>query len=101
MSPGVIVVDDRAAGGAGQGLAGVNQQTLAEEVLSKNPNRQTKHPFRSYWERVLVASQVPDGSETRKMASMICGEVAKLPFVPDGEANSNLNPTLDLDHPAV
>jgi hypothetical protein len=86
MSPGITSVDDRAAGSVGDGFReGVDQRSLAQEILAKNPNRAEKHPFRVFCERVIRESGVPDAQETREMASIVCGEVAKLPFLPDAE----------------
>jgi hypothetical protein len=95
MSPGISAVDDRAAVGPGGGSFGhdtqgahgpaVDLRELEAEVLSRNPNRRGKHPFQEYWERVVREAGVPDAHETRRMASVICGEVAALPFTPDDE----------------
>lgn len=85
MSPGITSVDDSAATG-GASLAGfVDEESLTAEIIRGNPNRQGPHPFRVYCEKVRADAGVPDTQETRQMTSVICGEVARLPFLPDGK----------------
>jgi hypothetical protein len=60
-------------------------RSLQQEILAKNPNRARKHPVRIYCERIIRESGVPDAQETRQMASLVVGDVARLPFVPDSE----------------
>jgi hypothetical protein len=92
MSP-ITRVDESAAGSPGQAFNQlVDQRSLAEEILSKNPNRAKKHPFRLYIEKVIAESGVPATQETSAMASLICDGVAKLPFLPDNVTNVAIPP---------
>jgi hypothetical protein len=99
-APRVAAVDDSAAGPASATLGGIiDESGLAAEVTSRNPNYnpQRPHPFRRYIEAVIQQSGVPLAKETREMASVICSEVAALPFLPDSEENIGENGETEYD----
>lgn len=87
-APRVAQIDESAAGPAtmsgGSNLGGfIDESGFAEELARRgNPNRDTIHPFRRHWQKVLADSGVPSRRITRELCSLICGQVAALPIVP-------------------
>ncbi len=81
----VVAVHESQAGAGGTIGGWIDETALAKEIASGNPNYNPDrpHPFRKYIQAVIEKAEVPDAAATREMGSVICSEVARLPFVPD------------------
>ena len=92
MSPAPKAVPDVAETGEGSRAATlggfIDEESLSAEVTRTNPNYgpHRPHPFQGYIAKVIVKAGIPDRPQVRELCSLICGEVAALPFVPDRES---------------